>query len=98
MRAGVFTVEIMFMSGDGLMKKQLKELQQLDGIGEVLAQRLIESSYDSIAKVASAEVKGLARIAGMHPAKVRSIVTQAREKVSETEKHQQSWQDPRRRG
>lgn len=79
------------------MKSQLKELQQLDGIGEVLAQRLIESSYDSIAKVASAEEKGLARIAGLYPGKIRSIVIQARRKTSETEKHEHSWQDYRRR-
>lgn len=79
------------------MKSQLKELQQLDGIGEVLAQRLIEASYDSIAKVASAEEKGLARIAGLYPGKIRSIVIQARRKTSETEKHEHSWQDYRRR-
>jgi Holliday junction resolvasome RuvABC DNA-binding subunit len=80
------------------MKKQLKELQQLNGIGEVLARRLIESSYDSIAKVANAEEKGLARIAGLHPGTVRSIVIQARKKISDTEKHEHSWQDHRRRG
>ena len=92
------TAEFKLISEDGPMKKQLKELQQLDGIGDVLAQRLIEASYDSIAKVASAEVKALARIAGLHPGKVRAIVIQARKKVSETEKHQHSWQDFRRRG
>ena len=80
------------------MKNQLKELQQLVGIGEVLARRLIESSYDSIAKVACAEEKGLARIAGLNPKKVRSIVIQARKKTSETEKHVHSWQDHHRRG
>lgn len=79
------------------MTNQLQELQQLDGIGEVLARRLIESSYDSIAKVASAEEKGLAKIAGLYPAKVRSIVSQARKKTSETEKHEPSWRNSRRR-
>lgn len=79
------------------MKKQLEELQQLNGIGDVLARRLIEASYDTIAKVANAEEKGLARIAGLYPGKVRSIVAQARKKTSETEKHEHSWQDHRRR-
>lgn len=60
------------------MKKQMKELQHLAGIGEVISQRLVESGYDTIAKVAAAEEKGLARIAGMNPKKVRSIVTQAK--------------------
>ena len=40
------------------MKEKMKELQKLKGIGEVLARRLVESSYDTIGKVASAEKKG----------------------------------------
>ena len=40
------------------MKEQIKELQKLKGIGKVLSRRLIESSYDTIAKVAGAEKKG----------------------------------------
>jgi len=79
------------------MNKPLRELQQLNGIGKVLSQRLVESSYDTIAKVAAAEEKGLARIAGMNPGKVRSIVIQARKKTSEIAKHEHSWQDHRRR-
>jgi predicted flap endonuclease-1-like 5' DNA nuclease len=73
------------------MKKQLKELQQLEGIGAVLSQRLIEASYDTIAKVAAAEEKGLERIAGMNLQKVRSIVTQARKMTGEAEKSQHTW-------
>ena len=73
------------------MKEQMKELQKLRGIGEVLSRRLVESSYDTIAKVAAAEVKGLARIAGMSPEKVRAIVTQAREMVGKAEKSQHTW-------
>ena len=73
------------------MKKQMKELQKIKGIGEVFSRRLVESSYDTIAKVAAAEEKGLERIAGMNPQKVRSIVTQARKMTGEAEKHQHSW-------
>jgi predicted flap endonuclease-1-like 5' DNA nuclease len=40
------------------MKSHTKELQKLKGIGEVLSQRLVESSYDTIAKVAAVEEKG----------------------------------------
>ena len=32
------------------MKEQMKELQKLKGIGEVLSRHLVESSYDTIAK------------------------------------------------
>jgi predicted flap endonuclease-1-like 5' DNA nuclease len=73
------------------MNKQLKELQQLKGIGEVLSRRLIESSYDTIAKIAAAEEKGLERIAGMNPQKVRSIVNQARKMTGEAEKSHHTW-------
>jgi len=73
------------------MKKQMKELQKLKGIGEVLSRRLVEASYDTIAKVAAAEEKGLERIAGMNPQKLRSIVTQARTMVGADEKNQHTW-------
>jgi len=73
------------------MKAQMKELQKLKGIGEVLSRRLIESSYNTIAKVAAAEEKGLERIAGMNPKKVQAIVTQARQMTGEAEKSRHTW-------
>ena len=77
--------------GEDAMKEQMKELQKLKGIGEVLSRHLVESSYDTIAKVAAAEEKALERIAGMNPQKVRSIVTQARKMVGEAEKSRHTW-------
>ena len=68
------------------MREQMKELQELKGIGKVLSQRLVESSYDTIAKVAAAEKKGLERIEGMNPQKVRSIITQTTKMTGEVEK------------
>ena len=73
------------------MKEKMKELQKLKGIGEVLARRLVESSYDTIGKVASAEKKGLERIAGMNPQKVRAIVTQARKMMGKAERSRHTW-------
>ena len=73
------------------MKKQMKELQQLKGIGEVLSRRLVEASYDTIAKVAAAEEKGLEKIAVMNPQKVRPIVVQARKMTGNAEKSQHTW-------
>ena len=73
------------------MKEQMEELQKLKGIGEVLSRRLVESSYDTIAKVAAAEEKGLSKIAGMNSQKLRSIVTQARTMTGEAEKSQHTW-------
>ena len=80
------------------MKEQMKELQKLKGIGEVLSRHLVESSYDTIAKVAAAEEKGLERIAGMNLQKVRSIVTQARKMVGEAEKSRHTWSKDRSDG
>jgi predicted flap endonuclease-1-like 5' DNA nuclease len=77
------------------MKSQMKELQELKGIGAVLSRRLVEASYDTIAKVASAEEKGLERIAGMNPQKVRSIVTQARKMSGDAERSHHTWKDGR---
>lgn len=74
------------------MNKEMKELQELKGIGKVLARRLIEASYNTIAKVAAAEEHGLKKIPGMNPQKVRSIVTQARAMTSEDERRRpKTW-------
>ena len=73
------------------MKEQMKELQKLKGIGEVLSRRFVEASYDTIAKVAGAEKKGLERIVGMTPQKALSIVTQARKMMGESEKSRHTW-------
>ena len=72
--------------GEDAMNQEMKELQKLKGIGEVLSRRLIEASYNTIAKVAAAEEHGLKKIPGMNPQKVRSIVTQARGMMAEAEK------------
>jgi predicted flap endonuclease-1-like 5' DNA nuclease len=80
------------------MKEQMKELQKLKGIGEVLSRPLVESSYDTIAKVAAAEEKGLERIAGMNPQTGWSIVTQARKMTGEAEKSRRTWLKDRRDG
>jgi Holliday junction resolvasome RuvABC DNA-binding subunit len=73
------------------MKKSMRELQQLNGIGSVLSKRLVEASYDTIAKVAAAEKQGLERVAGINPKKLHSIVTQARKMTGEAEKHHHTW-------
>ena len=73
------------------MHRKMKQLQQLSGVGKVLSQRLAENGYDTISKVAAAQTKGLERIAGMHPRKVWTIVTQAREMTGEAEKGRHSW-------
>jgi len=73
------------------MKEQMKELQKLKGVGEVLSQRLVQASYNTIAKVAAAEQKGLERIAGMNPQKSAVYCSQARQMTGEVEKSHHTW-------
>lgn len=73
------------------MHKQIKELQQLKGVGKVLSERLAINGYTTLSRVAAAQTRGLELIPGMHPKKVRSIVTQARELTGEAEKGQHAW-------
>jgi ribosomal protein S13 len=58
-------------------KSVQKELQQIKGVGEVVAQRLVEAGYDSFAKVAEAGEEGLRRIRGIDPRGISSILEQA---------------------
>lgn len=73
------------------MKTQMKELQKLKGIGEVLSRRLVEASYDTIAKVAGAEEKGLRGITAMTSQKAHDISAQARKMTGEAEKNHPTW-------
>ena len=73
------------------MKNQTKDLQKLKGVGEVLSRRLVEASYDTIAKVAAAKEKGLEKITAMSPQKARDISTQARKLTGEAEKSGHTW-------
>lgn len=68
------------------MKKATKELQKLKGIGEVLAQRMVEAGYDTFAKVAAAGEEGLKQVRGINPRMLQAILTQAGELAGETGK------------
>lgn len=58
-------------------KSVQKELQQIKGVGEVVAQRLVEAGFDSFAKVAAAGEEGLRKIRGLNPRGISSILEQA---------------------
>ena len=68
------------------MKAEMKELQKLKGVGEILSQRFVEAGYDTLAKVAAAGEDGLKKIRGINPRMLRSIVTQAGELAGEAHK------------
>jgi predicted flap endonuclease-1-like 5' DNA nuclease len=59
------------------MKHEAKQLKKLRGIGEVLARRFFEAGYDTVAKVASADVEDLKKIPGVNPRMLQHIVAQA---------------------
>ena len=68
------------------MEQGMNELQKLKGVGKVLAQRLVETGYDTFAKVADAGEEGLKNIPGINPRMVQAIVTQAGELAGKAEK------------
>ena len=59
------------------MALTIKELQQLKGVGEILANRFIEAGLDSYAAIVSAGEDGLRKIRGINPRVIPSIVAQA---------------------
>ena len=68
------------------MKAEMKELQKLKGVGEVLSQRLVDAGYDTFAKVAAAGEEGLAKIQGINPRMLGSIAAHAAELAGEAKK------------
>ena len=65
------------------MKHAMTELQRLKGVGEVLSRRLVDAGIDSHARIVDAGEEGLAKIRGMNPRMLGSIVAQARELADE---------------
>jgi hypothetical protein len=59
------------------MKKSLKELQNIKGVGEILAKRFIRAGYDTFDRIAAAKQEGLKNIQGINPQTIPSIIKQA---------------------
>jgi hypothetical protein len=59
------------------MSVTAKDLQQIRGIGEILARRLLEEGHDSFSKIAALGEDGLRKIKGINPRAVPSILAQA---------------------
>ena len=65
------------------MKRTVAELQRLKGVGDVLSRRLVDAGLDTYARIVEAGEEGLAKIRGLNPRMVASIVAQARELADE---------------
>ncbi|NVN93139.1 MAG: helix-hairpin-helix domain-containing protein [Desulfuromonadales bacterium] len=65
------------------MKAEIKELQKLKGVGEVLSRRLVEAGCDTFAKIVAAGEDGLKKIQGVNPKLVGAIIAQAVEMAGE---------------
>lgn len=59
------------------MTTPMKELQQIKGIGEILAKRLCDAGIDSFAAITNAGESGLKAIKGITPRVIQSILDQA---------------------
>lgn len=60
-------------------RQTINDLRQLKGIGDILAQRLVQGGLDTFAKIAAAGEKGLRAVKGINPLQVPAIVEQAKE-------------------
>jgi hypothetical protein len=65
------------------MKKQIGKLIKLRGVGNVLANRLVEAGFDSYDKIVVAGEEGLNKIKGMNPRAVPGILSQAEEMLAD---------------
>jgi len=59
------------------MTTPIKNLQQIKGIGEILAKRLCEAGIDSFAAITKAGEAGLKATKGINPRAIQSILEQA---------------------
>jgi hypothetical protein len=59
------------------MKKTMKELQKIKGVGEILTQRFIKAGYDSFDRIVAAGEQGLKQIKGISPHMIPSMIEQA---------------------
>lgn len=61
------------------MQDSIQQLQQIKGVGEVLARRLAEAGFDTLPRLAAASEEELAAVKGLPPQAVAAVLTQARE-------------------
>lgn len=61
------------------MVQTAADLQQLKGVGRILAKRLYDAGFDSFAKIGQAGEAGLKKVRGVSPRYLISIVEQARQ-------------------
>lgn len=63
------------------MAKSAADLQQLKGVGAVLAKRIFDAGFDTFDKLAQAGEEGLKKIPGIPSRAIASIVEQARQRA-----------------
>jgi len=61
------------------MKLQMKELQKLHGVGEVLSRRLVEAGLHNCERIVVAGEDGLRMVKGINPRMIQGILAQAAE-------------------
>jgi helix-hairpin-helix protein len=61
------------------MVQTAADLQQLKGVGNILAKRLFDAGFDSFDKIAQAGEEGLKKVRGLNPRALGAMVEQARQ-------------------
>ncbi len=70
-------------SGDAVSSPELEELKQIPGVGEKLAETLLESGFADLNSLAQAEVEKLAQVKGLGPKKAEKIIAEARTQIEQ---------------
>ncbi len=76
MHVGELTLKFT-LHGGARMKKGLKELLLIKGVGEILAKRFLRAGYDTFDRIIAAGEEGLKSIQGVNPKAIPSIIKQA---------------------
>lgn len=61
------------------MVQTAADLQQLKGVGSILAKRLFDAGLDTFSKIAQAGEEGLKKVRGINPRAIGSILEQAKQ-------------------
>jgi N utilization substance protein A len=70
-------------SRDSVSSPGLEELKQIPGVGEKLAEVLLQSGFADLSSLAEAEVGKLAEVKGLGPKKAEKIIAEARIQVEQ---------------
>lgn len=78
-------VEAAVPAEEKLEKKEIPDLTCLEGVGEKLAQALVDAGFDSLSAIAEAKVEDLIKVKGIGEKKAEKLILQAHKSTAKKE-------------